>query len=90
MDSSLRRQAARWGRRAYRALFVVLLIVAMVFTAPSAMAQRKKKQQVDAGPKKSYVLPYFIVMMLTGVGIMTVCRPGSRKDRPDEKRKATE
>jgi len=89
--NAVRRQTARWARRAYRAFLVVLLVVAMLITAPSAVAQRgKKKQEVDSGPKKSYVLPYFIVMMLVGVGVMTVCRPGSRKDRPDEKRKPTE
>jgi hypothetical protein len=87
----VREPMVRWARRAYRALLVVLLIVAMLVAAPSAMAQRKKKkEEVDTGPKKSYVLPYFIVMMLAGVGIMTVCRPGSRKDRPEEKRKPTE
>ncbi len=87
----VRRHTARWARRAYRAFLVVLLVVAMLITAPSAMAQRgKKKQEVDTEAKKSYVLPYFIVMMLVGVGVMTVCRPGSRKDRPDEKRKPTE
>ena len=27
-----------------------------------------------------------IVMMMVSVGLMTVCRPGKRKDRPDDKK----
>jgi len=77
-------RTARIARRVYRAALVAVLIIAMLFTAPVAMAAKKKKD--EPAPTKSYVLPYFIVMMLVGVGLMTVCRPGSRKDKVDEKK----
>lgn len=85
--NALKQQTARAVRGAFRAAIVALLIVAILFVPSSAMAARKKKKEEDAAPTKSYVLPYFIVMMLLGVGLMTVCRPGSRQDRVDDKRR---
>lgn len=88
--NAMKQQSVRVTRAAYRAAIAVLLILCMLFAPPSAMAAKKKKKDEEARPTKSYVLPYFIVMMLVGVGLMTVCRPGSRKDRLEEKRKKDE
>lgn len=84
-QSAARARAFQISRYAYRLAIAVVLIVCLVFTPSTAMAQPKKKKE-EAAPTKSYVLPYFIVMMLVGVGLMTVCRPGYRKDRPPDKK----
>jgi uncharacterized membrane protein YadS len=86
--SAIQMGTVRVFRLAHRVAIVAVLIVCLLFTAP-AMAAKKKKGE-PAAPTKSYVMPYFIVMMLLGVGLMTVCRPGSRKDRADEKKKNEE
>jgi hypothetical protein len=54
-----------------------------------AWAQKKKKE-VEAAPTKSYVWPYAIVLAMLGIGLMTVCRPTSRLDKPDDKVKEEE
>ena len=84
---ALRNGGTRIARTAYRVTLVAVLIACMLFAPPTAMAAKKKEEEA---PTKSYVLPYFIVMMLTGVGLMTVCRPGSRKDKTDDKKKAND
>jgi uncharacterized membrane protein len=85
---AIRYQTARAARFAHRVAVVVLLVVCLLFTSP-ALAAKKKKEEV-AAPTKSYVLPYIIVLMLVSVGLMTVCRPGRRLDRVDEKKKSDE
>lgn len=82
--SAVRNRSARVLRVAHRVAVVALLIVCLLFTSP-AMAAKKKKED-EGPPKKSYVFPYMIVLMVISVGLMTVCRPGRRKDRPDEKK----
>ncbi|MEX0978790.1 MAG: hypothetical protein WDZ48_08070 [Pirellulales bacterium] len=84
--STLQKLTAPALRFGHRVAIVALLIACLLFTPSAAMAAKKKKDE-PAAPTKSYVMPYFIVMMLVGVGLMTVCRPGSRKDRLDEKAK---
>lgn len=86
--NAIQHRTFRVTRIAYRALIAALLMGCMLLTPSAAMA-RKKKEEASA-PTKSYVLPYFIVMTLLGVGLMTVCRPGTRKDRVDEKMKKDE
>jgi hypothetical protein len=75
-------------RVAHRLAVVALLVVCLLFASP-ALAAKKKKEDA-APPKKSYVIPYMVVLMLVSVGLMTVCRPGRRKDRVDEKKKGEE
>jgi quinol-cytochrome oxidoreductase complex cytochrome b subunit len=78
-----------WYRRAARRLVVTLVILGcLVFTPSLALAAKKKKE--EEAPTKSYVGAYMIVMMMVSVGLMTVCRPGKRKDRPDEKKAGDE
>jgi hypothetical protein len=77
-------------RKLARSLVVAALVIAVTLATPSAALAQKKKKKEEAPPTKSYVLPYFIVLMLTAVGLMTVCRPSSRKDRVDEKKKEEE
>lgn len=74
-----------WYRRAARRVVVGLLILGcLAFTPSLALAAKKKKE--EEAPTKSYVGAYMIVMMMVSVGLMTVCRPGKRKDRPDDKK----
>ena len=44
-----------------------------------------KKKVVEEAAKKSYTMPYLIVIVLIGVGLMAICRPSSRADKPDDK-----
>ncbi len=87
MTNAIKRRTARVARSAYRAIIAALLIGCMLLTPPVAMAAKKKEEDL---PTKSYVLSYFIVMTLLGVGLMTVCRPGTRKDKVDEKKRKEE
>ena len=50
----------------------------------------KKKVEVEAAPTKSYVVPYMIVLVMLGGGLMAVCRPSSRLDKMDDKHKKDE
>jgi hypothetical protein len=82
--SPARNHTVRWLRAAHR-LAVVALLIACLLVASPALAAKKKKEE-KAAPTKSYTFPYMIVLMLVSVGLMTVCRPGRRKDRVDEKK----
>ena len=74
-----------WYRRTAQRVVVTLVILGcLVFTPSLALAAKKKKE--EEAPTKSYVGAYLIVMMMVSVGLMTICRPGKRKDRPDEKK----
>lgn len=64
------------------ALLALLMAGTLVAGSSDAYAQKKKKEK--EAPKKSYVLPYVITMMMVSLGLMTICRPGKRKERPDE------
>jgi hypothetical protein len=57
--------------------------------SPLAYAAKKKVEEV-AAPEKSYVMPYMIVLMVMGLGLMTICRPSSRADKVDDKYKKDE
>ena len=74
-----------WVRRAAQRVVVTLVIFGCLVLTPSLALAAKKKKEEEA-PTKSYVGAYMIVMMMVSVGLMTVCRPGKRKDRPDEKK----
>jgi hypothetical protein len=52
--------------------------------AGAAWAASKKKA-VEAAPEKSYVIPYFLVLLSMGLGIMILCRPGKRASEPFKK-----
>jgi hypothetical protein len=68
-----------------RVLVGLMLVSLLVLTPTTALAQKKKKKEEEL-PTKSYVLPYLVVMAMVSVGLMTVCRPGKRQDRPDDKK----
>jgi hypothetical protein len=86
--NAVRKPALRALRFAHRAAVVILLVACLLVTSPALAAKKKKEEEGPA--KKSYVIPYMVVLMLVSVGLMTVCRPGRRKDRPDEKKKDEE
>ena len=64
----------------YRAAPVLMAAYLWLLTSPLALAAKKKA--VEAAPTKSYTMPYLIVIVLVGVGLMTVMRPSSRLDQP--------
>ncbi len=72
----------------YRFAPVVLAAYLWLLTSPVALAAKKKA--VEAAPTKSYTMPYFIVIMLVGVGLMTVMRPSNRLDQPLDMNKKDE
>ncbi len=76
---------ASWYRRAAQRVVVTLVIVGCLVLTPSLALAAKKKKEEEA-PTKSYVGAYMIVIMMVSVGLMTICRPGKRKDRPDDKK----
>jgi hypothetical protein len=78
-------EQAPWYHRLAQGLLMAALVGGCLMLTPATASAAKKKKEEEV-PTKSYVLPYMIVMMMVSVGLMTVCRPGKRKDRPDEKK----
>ena len=74
-----------WYRRVAHGMLLASLLVGCLLLTPATASAAKKKKEEEA-PKKSYVLPYMIVMMMVSVGLMAVCRPGKRADRPEDKK----
>ncbi len=87
--NAVERWMAAGGRLARRSRWLTLVVILWLGTSSDALAQ-KKKQEKEAAPTKSYVLPYMIVLAVVGVGVMTVCRPGRRLDKPHERIKDDE
>jgi acyl dehydratase len=81
--SEMAPEQAPWYRRVAHGLLLGALLIGCLLLTPATASAAKKKKEEEA-PTKSYVLPYMVVMMMVSVGLMTVCRPGKRKDRPDE------
>lgn len=78
-------QLARFKSTTQRLVLMLLVATTMVlFTASPAWA-KPKKQEAAAAPTKSYVVPYMVVLAMIGVGLMTVCRPASRLEKPDDR-----
>ncbi len=77
-----------WMRRAR---WLVLACCLWLSASSIAWGAPKKRKEVSEGPAtKSYALPYAIVIMVVGLGLMTVCRASRRKDKPEEKIKDDE
>ena len=66
---------------------LALASVVWITAVDVASAAPKKKEEPAAAPTKSYTVPYMLVLMLVGVGIMTVCRPTGRLEKVDDKLK---
>ena len=74
--------ADSWIRQVLRGAIMTLVVAGTLVSGSSdAYAQKKKEKEA---PKKSYVFAYTITMMMASLGLMTVCRPGKRKEKPDE------
>ncbi|MBI3839135.1 MAG: hypothetical protein HY288_14540 [Planctomycetia bacterium] len=86
--NGLKKCAAACQRCAGRIAWVVLAIYFWSLGSPAIAAAKKKvAEEVET---KSYTMPYLIVIMLIGVGLMAICRPSRRADKPDEKIKPDE
>ena len=81
------KSAARWNRlRSWLVQGQLLLLTVAIWAISSPLALAAKKKAAEVVPEKSYVFPYIIVMMLMGLGLMAICRPSNRADRPDDKK----
>jgi hypothetical protein len=78
----LKEYLARGSRFARQAMWVAMAVYFWSLGSPVLAAAKKKV--VEEVEKKSYTMPYLIVIMLIGVGLMTICRPSSRADKPDD------
>ncbi len=77
----MRLRHARW----------LALALAFCLTTPGVvMAKGKKIAEKEAPATKSYVFPYIIVLAVLGLGVMTVCRPSKRVDKPIDRAKDEE
>ena len=83
LESILARARGFAGRAAVLGLAVCFWLL----TSPVAWAAKKKAVVVV---EKSYVMPYMIVIAVIAVGLMTVCRPSRRLDKPDDKHRKDE
>jgi hypothetical protein len=77
----------RWLRHAR---WLALALALCLTTPGAAMAKGKKVAEKEAPPTKSYVFPYMIVLAVLGLGVMTVCRPTKRLDKPIDRVKEEE
>jgi hypothetical protein len=71
--------ASRFTRQAAA---VALIVALSALSSPAMAAGKKKEVEVET---KSYTMPYLIVIMLIGGGLMAICRPSRRADKPDDK-----
>jgi uncharacterized membrane protein (DUF485 family) len=83
------RMVARARQFAFRAAVVGLVAYFWLLTSPLVLAAGKKKAEAPA-ETKSYTMPYLIVIMVISMGLMTICRPSRRADKPEEKRRSEE
>ncbi len=59
------------------------VVLILLDASPAAWAKKSKAEEV--APTKSYVMPYMIVIMMIGVGLMTACRPAKRADKVEDR-----
>ena len=59
-------------------------------SSPVALAWASKKKEAEEVVTKSYTMPYLIVIMVIALGLMAVCRPGSRVDKSEDQPKKKE
>ena len=78
----LKKFLASCPRFARHAASLALAVTFWSLGSPALAAAKKKV--VEEAETKSYTMPYLIVVMLIGIGLMAVCRPSSRADKPDE------
>ena len=64
----------------------LLLWTVAIWSMSSPLALAAKKKAAEVKEEKSYVFPYFIVMVGLALGLMAICRPSSRADRADDKK----
>jgi hypothetical protein len=86
--NSLKKCLTTCSRLARQAVWVTMAVYFWSLGSPVLAAAKKKV--VEEAEKKSYTMPYLVVIMLIGMGLMAVCRPSSRADKPDEKFKKEE
>ena len=77
----------RWLRHTR---WLALALALCLATPGVALAKGKKIAEKEAPATKSYVFPYMIVLAVLGLGVMTVCRPSKRLDKPNERIKDEE
>jgi hypothetical protein len=80
--NSLKACLTTCSRFARRAVWVAMAVYFWSLGSPALAAAKKKV--VEEVEKKSYTMPYLIVIVLIGGGLMAICRPSSRADKPDE------
>ncbi len=57
-----------------------LLLLTLVALTPD-LAEAKGKKEPPPPPKKEYVLPYAAVVLGVALGVISVCRGGTRADQ---------
>jgi hypothetical protein len=58
-----------------------LMMLAVWAHAAVVLAQPKKEEPASG---KSYVIPYVLVVLCIALGLLVVCRSGSRSDEPKQ------
>jgi hypothetical protein len=86
--NSLKKILGSCPRFARQAAWGALAVYFWSLGSPAIAAAKKKV--VEEAETKSYTVPYLIVIMLIGVGLMAICRPSRRADKPNEKVKQDE
>ncbi len=57
------------------------LLTALCWTALAGLVLAQEEKKEDAGAPQPYLLPYVLVLLSVGLGMMIICRPSYREDR---------
>jgi hypothetical protein len=60
---------------------MVLTIACFAVAPTAAWAAKGKAKQEEPVAAKDYIMSYFVVGALMGIGLMTLCRPGKREEK---------
>ncbi|HEV3137168.1 MAG TPA: hypothetical protein VGZ26_04675 [Pirellulales bacterium] len=86
--NKVKKHLAAVGRFARQAGWMALTVYFGLLGSPALAAAKRKV--VEEAETKSYTMPYLIVVMMIGLGLMAVCRPSRRTDKPDDQFKKEE
>lgn len=79
----MRNVVSRFRGAVGRGIVMAMLGLSFAGVAPQpAEAKPPKKQTVEEPPKKDYAVPWALVSLSIGLGLLLVCRPGRRLDAP--------
>jgi len=63
----------------------LVLLLLCFWSAMGLPAMAKHREEAPAKVEKGYAKEYGLVILAVALGVLTVCRPGKRADKPKDK-----